>query len=95
MEEEQLEEQFQKHEFRIHFILQNKSYSATASMRQRADHDEYEVLPDDVGLSKEYGNRIVDLYFGQSTPVCKSDPESEYARAIVKGVEEYLNSRHA
>jgi hypothetical protein len=92
---EQQEEKFKKHEFRINFKIQNRSYSATASMSQRADHDEYHILPDDDALSKEYGSQIVDLYFGQSKPVSKGHSDSEYARAIIKGVEEYLNSRHS
>ncbi|HEY4874988.1 MAG TPA: hypothetical protein VIH86_05410 [Puia sp.] len=93
--EERHEDQFKKHEFRINFSMQNKLYSATASMCQRTDHDEYHILPDDADLSKKYGSRILDLYFGQSKPVCQGNSNSEYTEAIVKGVEEYLNSKHS
>ncbi len=93
--EESQDGQFKKHEFRINFHFQNKLYTATASMFQRAEHDEYHVLPDDSTLSKEYGSRIVDLYYDQPNPFRCRHPDSEYMKAIVKGVEEYLNSKHA
>ncbi len=76
--EEQRDGQFQKHEFRINFHFQNKLCSATASIFQRDEYDEYRVLPDDSVLSKEYGSRNLDLYYGQPNPFRCRHPDSEY-----------------
>ena len=93
--EKQNEGQFKKHEFRINFQFQSKLYTATASMFQKEDHDEYTVLSDDSTLSKEYGSRIVDLYYDHSNTFRCRHPDSEYMKAIIKGIEEYINSKHA
>jgi hypothetical protein len=83
------------HEFRINFSFLNTVYTASLTMTQKDDHDEYHITPDDAVLEKEYGSQTIDNYYNQKDPLRIQHIDNDYIRAVVKGVQEFLNSKHS
>jgi hypothetical protein len=83
------------HVFRIQFSFRNKMNTASLTMLQQADHDEYHIIPDDEELAKEFGGQTLGLYYNQSIPLRSTHPENDYIKSIKKGVQEFLDSKHS
>lgn len=88
-------EKGQNHEFKIHFSFQGIEYSAIMTMNQKEDHDEYHIIPNDDMLIKEYGSKTIDYYYNQKDPLRTLHQDSDYCKALVKGVQEFLESKHS
>jgi hypothetical protein len=84
-----------KDEFRINFSFQNRLYTASLTMIQKDDHDEYHITPNDATLEKEYGSQTIDNFYNQKDPLRSQHIESDYTRSIIKGIQEFLNSKHS
>ena len=50
------------HEFRINFYFKNKSFTASVTIVQKEDHDEYFIFPNDAALATQFGNQIIYIY---------------------------------
>jgi hypothetical protein len=83
------------HVFRIHFNFRNKQYTASLTMSQKPDHDEYNIMPDDESLAKEFGGQTLDFYYNQTDPLKSTRPENDYIKSLMKGVQEFLDSKHS
>ena len=84
-----------KHEFRINFSFQNHIQTATLTMIQKDDHDEYYIIPNDAQLEKKYGSQTIDNYYNQKNPLRSHHIENDYTRSIIKGIQDFLNSKHS
>ena len=83
------------HLFRIHFNFRDQLRTASLTMSQKADHDEYYIVPDDEGLAKEFGGKTLDFYFNQPDSLRSAHPENDYVKSIMKSVQEFLDSKHS
>jgi hypothetical protein len=83
------------HAFRIHFNFRDKLQTASLTMSQKTDHDEYYITPDEEDLAKEFGGQTLDFYYNQPDPLRSTRPETDYIKSIMKGVQEFLDSKHS
>lgn len=83
------------HLFKIHFNFREQLQTACLTMSQKTDHDEYHIMPDDVELAKEFGSQTIDFYFNQPDSLRSAHPKSDYLNSILKGVREFLDSKHS
>ena len=83
------------HVFRIQFSFRDKSYTASLTMSQKVDHDEYYIIPDDKDLAKEFGGQTLGFYYNQNNPLRSAHSENDYIKSIMKGVQEFLDSKHS
>ena len=83
------------HVFKIQFSFLDKRYTASLTMSQKTDHDEYYIIPDDEQLAKEFGGQTLFLYYNQHDPLRSTHPENDYIKSIMKGVQEFLDSKHS
>jgi hypothetical protein len=94
MEESQVAETA-PHLFRIHYNFRGQVQTASLKMSQKADHDEYYIVPDDEVLAKEFGAQTLYLYYNQHNPLRSTHLENDYIKSIMKGVQEFLDSKHS
>lgn len=87
-------EETPSHAFSIRFILKGIEYSASLTMNQKGDHDEYHVISKNEGLAKVYGSQTIDNYYNQKNPLRSRHPDSEYSKALIEGIQEFLDSKH-
>jgi hypothetical protein len=85
----------EKHAFKIHFSYQNTPYTALLTISQKNDHDEYHVTPDDTVLLNKYGSLVINNYFDQKDPFRSQHVSDDYMNSIIKGIQEFLNSKHS
>ena len=83
------------HSFQIHFNFRNQLQTASLTMSQKADHDEYFIIADNEGLAREFGGQVLDFYFDQPNPLRSVYLENDYTRSLIKGVNEFLSSKHS
>ena len=83
------------HVFRIQFNFRDKANAASLTMSQMVDHDEYYIIPNDEELRKEFGSQTLSFYFNQKNPLRSTHPGNDYIKSIMKGVQEFLDSKHS
>jgi hypothetical protein len=83
------------HTFRIQYTFRDQLQTASLTISQKADHDEYAIIPDEEALAKEFGSQTFYLYYDQHNPLRSIHLENDYIKSIKTGVQEFLDSKHS